>query len=391
LLTASSQALFLPSANKEQKFGSSTHVSNKGEIFLDQPVTKPIIPTGLYDLYTFTPEHDGWYRVIVDQFGENDMDIAVGYGNTPVDIPAIIEYDFNGNGYNVPHDTPVKVLAFSGTSSDAIDSFFSGGCTYQIVVIGFQGHNRGTYTLSVTHNLIIPSVPLVSTFDFTGNYQLFSFVAPSSGVFNFLLDLGIPNDADMFVSTANTELDIEGCINFDVDDGPLPDSVLAYGVNVGPENFNATLVSGSVYQVLVFMYDTENISATYTLTVSPVPLPQITNLQIIFIYTGGNPSIPGGHSRAFLTCETLNATTMSYVITTQASPNGIVTGSQYRLTSGSIAITDPTPQSITIADNSIGIYLNSSTASADGPYVMTVTATGSGGSTTSSINVPIYQ
>lgn len=398
ILSTSSQALFLPSANKEKKFVSAAWDSNKGAIVLDQPVTKPIIPTGLYDLYTFTPTESGWYHMILNGFGNgNDMDLVVGYGNTETDILPIIDYDLHSESYGTPPETPIKVFSFR-SGSDYITSYFSAGCTYQIFIVGYNGSGGGTYTLTIRDNLITVDVPLVSTFYYTDSYQLYRFVAPNNRNYRFQLYFttsGGPfrNDADIFISEPDTTLDIQGCIDFDNEEVPPPESLMVYGTSGRTEDLRGvTLTSGSVYEVLVYEYYTApaDVFDRYTLTVSLEPLPQITNLQIIFIYAGSNPNIPGGHTRAFLVCNTLNASTLSYVITTSAPPNSIVTGAQYRISSGDV-ITVPTPQSITIIGNSVGIYLNSNSASIDGPYVMTVTATGPGGSATSSINVPIYR
>lgn len=274
ILSASSQALFLPSANKEQKFGSLPVYS--GPITLNNPVTNPIVPTDGYHLFTFTPTESGWYRIIVDQFGSrNDMDLAVGNGNTEIDIPAILDYDLNSEGYGTPPETPIKVFSFSGGDNDALTSYFSAGCTYQVLVIGYDGDNGGTYTLTVRDNTLTEGVDnaITSTFYYTGSYQLYRFIPPQNYSYGFNLDFTYDspgsNDADIFISEANTSLDIQGCIDYDNEEGDLPESVRAYGNNTGTDTVYTTLTQGATYEVLVYSYYTApaNVFDTYNLSV----------------------------------------------------------------------------------------------------------------------------
>jgi hypothetical protein len=269
LLSASSQALFLPSANKEKKFGSLPVYT--GAISLGSTITNPIVTTGGYNLFTFTPTENGWYRIIVDNFGIAgpfgiDMDLAVGYGNTPMDIPAVIEYDFADN-YNDPPPESAKVLGFNG-GPDGITSYFSAGCTYQVIVIGYGGGGGGTYTLTVRDNFFTADQPIVSDFYYTDTWQLYKFVAPSSLTYRFSLTLDGRNDSDLFVSKPDTELDIQGCIDLDIHAGPVPDSLLGYDTDGNPKIVSAPLISGSVYEVLVYAFETNNISNQYELSVS---------------------------------------------------------------------------------------------------------------------------
>lgn len=269
VLSASSQALFLPSANKEQKFGTLPVYS--GPLTLNSPVTNPIVPTGGYHLFTFTPTESGWYRIILDGFGnDNDMDLAVGFGNTELDIPAVVDYDFTGEGYDTPPETPVKVFSFSGGDSDEIASYFSAGCTYQVLVIGYDGGGGGTYTLTVRDNSLSADVTLVSRFYYTGSWQLYRFVAPSTHIYLFELNFDqFGNDADLFISKPNTTLDIQGCIDWDNGEAQeVPASVLEYGAQDGTEAVNASLISGATYEILVYEYNTDDLFRTYELSVS---------------------------------------------------------------------------------------------------------------------------
>lgn len=253
----------------------------QGPIYLNTVSTNPIIPRGEYNLFTFTPTVSGWYRIIVDGFngepgpGSNDMDLAVGYGNTPMDIPAVIYYDLN-ESYDTPPEN-VKVLSFSGGASDEIASFFSAGCTYQVLVIGFDSDGGGTYTLTVRDNTLLEGVEntIVSSFFYTGSYQLYRFTATQSTVYDFNLEFTSEgagsNRSDIFVSTADTTLDIQGCIDYENEEGPLPESVLDYSTAEGGKDVFLELVEGSVYEVLVYQSLTANIFAKYELKVVIAP------------------------------------------------------------------------------------------------------------------------
>ena len=244
-----------------------------GSISVNSVITNPIVPTDGYHLFTFTPTESGWYRIIVDQFGGggpfgNDMDLAVGYGNTEIDIPAILDYDLNSGGYNIPPETPIKVFSFSGGEDDIIADYFSAGCTYQVLVIGYDGDNGGTYTLTVRDNMLTEGVDngIMSSFYYTGAYQLYRFIPPQNYSYGFNLDFESGNNADLFISEANTTLDIEGCINFD-NGGEQPDSLLAYSIEDGPKTVYSTLTGGSTYEVLVYAYETGDLFENYQLKV----------------------------------------------------------------------------------------------------------------------------
>ena len=242
---------------------------------MNSVITNPIVPTGDYHLFTFTPTESGWYRIIVDGFdGNNDMDLVVGYGNTPIDIPAILDYDFNSNNYNTPPETPIKVFSFSGDDSDRIMDYFSAGCTYQVLVIGYDGDAGGTYTLSVRDNRLTEGMDnaITSSFYYTGSYQLYRFIPPQNYSYGFNLDFIIQetpenNDADIFISEANVSLDIQGCIDYDNDEGDLPESVRAYGNDVGTDTVYTTLTGGATYEVLVYEYYTQFLFEPYQLKV----------------------------------------------------------------------------------------------------------------------------
>ena len=361
MLSASSQALFLPSANKEKKFASLLYT---GPITLNNPVTNPIVPTGDYHLFTFTPTETGWYRIIVDQFGDNDMDLIVGYGNSELDIPAVVDYDLNDN-YSTPRND-VKVFSASGDSSDQIASYFSAGCTYQVLVIGYNGDNGGTYTLTVRDNLITLGTPLVSRLYYTGSYQLYRFVAPSTRNYRFQLDFvyNLPyNDADLFISEPNTTLDIQGCIDWDTLQAPFPpDSLMNYGTSGGTEDVRGVpLTSGSTYEVLVYEYYTGNLFIPYTLTVSLDLLPILSNLAVASIT----------QYSADLIWNESGATTRS-VVTYEYGTLTVVEGTVSELIVGACTVTG-------VGDNSPGW----------GPYTAKITLTNSYGSTSASISVSI--
>jgi hypothetical protein len=362
MISASSQALFLPSANKEKKFVSPARDSNSGAIFLDEPVTNPIIPTGSYDLYTFTPTENGWYRIIVDGPGGTDMDLAIGYGNSQINIPAIIDYDLNDPSYGTPPETPIKVFSFRG-GDDYITSYFSAGCTYQVLVIGYDGDSSGTYTLTVRDNTLTVDVPLVSTFYYTGSYQLYRFVAPNSHNYRFRLYFttsGGPsrNDADIFVSEPNTTLDIQGCIDFDNEEGPPPESLMVYGTSGRTEDLRGiTLTQGSTYEILVYQYNTApaDVFDRYTLTVSLEPEPPAINNLVI--YSGGS----AGESTAVLHWDETNVTSRDISFT---------------------------PSSPSVSNFSAGT-VTLSHSSSDVTYAVTITVTNAAGSTSATINVTV--
>jgi hypothetical protein len=136
----------------------------------------------------------------------------------------------------------------------------------------------------------------------------------------------------------------------------------------------------------------------------PNPPPTISNLAILFLFgPSSNPTIPG-HNHAYIIWNTPGATITSFVITLQAAPYTVVTGTPFSLRDGSnMAIYPPTSQTISAAlgaDASGGscqitsvttpsTFLGAS-ASLNGPYTFTLTASNAFGSVTQSINVPIY-
>ena len=281
-LPTNSEALFLESANKLGKINLAENLaSNKGSITLNNPVTNPLFARGKYDIYTFTPTQSGWYRIIVDQFeggvdgpGGNDMDLVVGLGNTPLNIPAVIEYDF-GENYDTPPATPVKVTSFTGGGSDQITSYFTARTTYQVMVIAFENNTPGTYTLTVRDNTLTMGNEnsLTSTFYYTGSYQLYQFTAPQNNTYAFDLGFntgqgGDDNRSDMFISQADTALDIQGCISYLTEEGPLPESVLEVEYGAGNKTSYPTLTAGSTYQVLIYQTITGYIFTTYDLIVN---------------------------------------------------------------------------------------------------------------------------
>jgi hypothetical protein len=294
----------------------TTQYYGQGPIYLNTVAVNPIVPTGGYDLFTFTPTQSGFYRIIVNNFGGgpagNDMDLAVGYGNTPMDIPALIAYDFNDN-YSIPPEQGIKVFSFSGSISDEIQSYFSAGCTYQVVVIGYNGNHGGTYTLSVRDNFMYADVPLVSTFYYDGSWQLYRFVAPTTNLYQFNLDFNSgPNNADLFISQPNTALDVQGCIDYDNEVGPYPESLLAYQNGGGSKAVNAELDSGSTYEVLVYESNTTNVFSKYTLTagIAPPPGTVVADLSgLVFV-----PYPPGGDSYFHtFTFGSTNTVTISFI------------------------------------------------------------------------------
>ena len=269
--------MFLPSAMKKRLPIKLT----QGAITLNNPIINPLPPTDGYHLFTFTPTENGWYRIIVDQFGGgngpeyNDMDLVVGYGNTELDIPAVLDYDLNSMGYDTPPVTPVKVFSFSGGKDDYSTSYFSAGCTYQILVIAYNGDNDGTYTLTVRDNKLSlgSGSKVISNFYYTGEYQLYRFIASRSGTYVFDLSFSVnqegDNDADLFISEPDTTLDIQGCIDWDTGESENPpESLMVSGTQNGSENISATLTAGSTYEVLVYQYNTNDLFATYELTVT---------------------------------------------------------------------------------------------------------------------------
>jgi hypothetical protein len=252
-------------------------------IYLNMPQVNPIVPTGDYNVFTFTPTVSGWYRIIVDNFGEggpgsNDIDLAIGNGNTPLDIPFLVNYDLNEN-YDTPPETDYKVFSFTGTNSDEITSYFIAGQAYQVLAIGYNGDGGGTYTLTVRDNTLLEGAEntITSTFFYTGAYQLYQFTATQTSVYDFSLEFSSDgpgsNRSDIFISTADTAIDIQGCIDYDNEEGPLPESVLEYSNAEGGKNVFPELVEGSVYQVLVYQYYTNNVFRKYDLQVNIPPPP----------------------------------------------------------------------------------------------------------------------
>jgi hypothetical protein len=246
---------------------------DKGAISFNMTVINPIVPTGDYNVFTFTPTVSGWYYIVLDGFGGNDMDLAIGNGNTPMDIPAIVEYDLNEN-YNTPPETDYKVFSFSRSNSDEITSYFIAGQTYQVLVIGYRGNGGGTYTLSVFDNTLLLGAEnaAIGNFFYTGSYQLYQYTATQSIGHVFTLDYNVgpqDNRSDIFISTADTDIDIQGCIDYVTEEGPLPDSVLVF--RDGPEGTKITeptLENGSTYQVLIYQYNTGSVFEKYSLSIT---------------------------------------------------------------------------------------------------------------------------
>ena len=252
---------------------------DKGPISLNMTVINPIVPTGDYNVFTFTPTVSGWYYIVVDGFGGgegpggNDMDLAIGNGNTPLDIPFLVNYDLNEN-YDTPPETDYKVFSFSGSNSDEITSYFIAGQTYQVLVIGYDGDGGGTYTLSVFDNTLLlgSENAAIGNFFYTGSYQLYQYTATQSTGHVFTLEYNVgpqDNRSDIFISTADTDIDIQGCIDYENEEGPLPDSVLI--VTDGPEGTKIaepTLENGSTYQVLIYQYNTGDIFEKYSLSIT---------------------------------------------------------------------------------------------------------------------------
>jgi hypothetical protein len=123
----------------------------------------------------------------------------------------------------------------------------------------------------------------------------------------------------------------------------------------------------------------------------PPAAPTISNFIIFEFY--GPTYLPGGTASASIRADVANATTASYVVYLASSPTTVVTGSQSSNGSGTNVVVGPTPQSITLdplaSSPNFGFLINSAIASANGPYIVTLTATGPGGSVSQSINVPI--
>jgi hypothetical protein len=129
-----------------------------------------------------------------------------------------------------------------------------------------------------------------------------------------------------------------------------------------------------------------------TTPTAPPAGPTISSFVISGFFTAGY--LPGGTVAASMAANLTNATTASYVVYLQSSPTTVVTGSQFYITSGNVnVIVANTPQSITLdplaSFPNIDIMINSNNGSANGPYIVTLTATGPNGSVSQSINVPI--
>jgi hypothetical protein len=143
-------------------------------------------------------------------------------------------------------------------------------------VIGYEGNRGGTYTLSVFDNTLLLGAEnaAIGNFFYTGSYQLYQYTATQSigHVFTLEYNGGFNNiRSDIFISTANTDIDIQGCIDYENEEGPLPDSVLI--VTDGPQDTKIaepTLENGSTYQVLIYQYYTSptDIFDKYSLSIT---------------------------------------------------------------------------------------------------------------------------
>ena len=136
-------------------------------------------------------------------------------------------------------------------------------------------------------------------------------------------------------------------------------------------------------------------AGTRRASTAPAPAPTISNFVIQGLYGGSPTFFPGGHVVASLEANIANATTASYVVYLVSSPSTVVTNTQLLLSSGSNNVGAGPIQSITIdplaSSPNLNILTNTREASASGPYIVTLTATGPGGSVSQSINnVPIY-
>jgi len=134
---------------------------------------------------------------------------------------------------------------------------------------------------------------------------------------------------------------------------------------------------------------------TGPITPTAAPPPTISSFVVQGTYGDPPGFAPGGNFLAVLDASIANATTASYVVYLVSSPTTVVTGTQSGITSGNNLVTGTTPQSITIDPSaslpnfSASIYSQSPAPS--GPYIVTLTATGPGGSVSQTINnVNIY-
>ena len=158
-----------------------------------------------------------------------------------------------------------------------------------------------------------------------------------------------------------------------------------------PRDFLASFTNKFMSPRIVHLCNYPTGPTTPTVPGPPGPAaPTISNIVILQYLTSGY-QFPGT-SAASIGATIANATTASYVVYLQSSPSTVVTGSQFIINSGTTSIIGTSPQSITLeplASPTLSFIINSSIGSVNGPYIVTVTATGPGGSVSQSINANI--
>lgn len=113
MISASSQALFLPSANKEKKFPPPLPAIQVGT-----DITECLNEEG-YKLYTFTPPTTGSYTISALAVDESDPDLYISNPDSIID----------------PEDIAGTSLYYSDNSGeDIITETFEGGRVYQVMV-----------------------------------------------------------------------------------------------------------------------------------------------------------------------------------------------------------------------------------------------------------------
>ena len=128
ILSTSSQALFLSSANKEKKFAPTLPAIQVGtDITVCQNQRE-------YKLYTFTPPTTGVYTISLLRVDGSDPDLFISYPGGKINT------DYLLFGEDVDINEIVLYYGTNGThSDDIITETFEGGRVYEVMVLQFYG------------------------------------------------------------------------------------------------------------------------------------------------------------------------------------------------------------------------------------------------------------
>ena len=336
MISASSQALFLPSANKEKKFAPppSSVIQVGTDITVCQNEKE-------YKLYTFTPPTTGVYTISLFRVGVgSDPDLFISYPGVHINTEYVVAED----------DSDETVLYYSNNDNfedDIITETFEGGQVYEVMVLQYD---PPCFRLTVTlESSVIQVGTDITVCQNEKEYKLYTFTPPTTGVYTFsLFRVGVGSDPDLFISYPGDQLDTAAIV---AGEGPSSsDSALYYSDNGNDRDdiITETFEGGQVYEVMILQYEL----GCFRLTVTN--LPAINNLVIA---SGGSAG----------------------------DPTAVLTWDETNVTSRSISFTPSSPSVSNFASGTVTLNNNGS----DITYAVTITVTNAAGSASATINVTV--